>query len=185
VHFFMQTLDTLHIDKAILSTKKIGVVGPVTAKAIEAYGLQAHFIPTKFTTQKLAKELQDVKDKKVLLPRAALATPLLVELLQKKGAIVTMIPLYNTILSKSPNKKFIQLVEQNGIAYLTFTSPSTIAGFLNGQSESIRKKVLDLPVIAIGPVTAKAAKENGFKDIITANPHTVEGLIAKIKENIL
>ena len=72
---------------------------------LKKYNLSANFIPTKFTSESLLKELQDVKNKKILLARGDLATQTLVKELGKKGAEVINISMYKTEIITSPNEK--------------------------------------------------------------------------------
>jgi hydroxymethylbilane synthase len=183
VNFFMQTIADLKIDLQSLSKVKIGVVGPKTATAARKFGLSVAITPQEFTTENLGKSLHNVAGKKFFLPRADIATETLPNLLRRKGAEVVEIPIYKTGLVTSSNKRFAQLLTDDQIACLTFTSPSTVIGFLRRFSaRSLVAKVLLLPVVVIGPVTAKAAKEHGFLNVFVAKEYTIEGLAEKVEE---
>ncbi|HWY78779.1 MAG TPA: hydroxymethylbilane synthase [Candidatus Sulfotelmatobacter sp.] len=186
VKFFIQELLSLHIDSSSLQGKHIAVVGPQTAKEAKKYNLLAQTIPEKFTTEDLARALHDIKDKKILLPRADIATPLLANQLKKKGGIVTDIPIYKTQFITETDNKFKELLRANKIYCIVFTSPSTVIGFLKKIGEKGEfDKIISLPVLSIGPVTTKALIQSGFQNIHTADTFTVEGIIIKLKESIL
>lgn len=185
VRFFIEALKELTIDTSILRSKEIGAVGPKTKEALENYGFKVHFIPSEFTTENLAKEIKNIRSKKIFLPRSQIASTLLTELLEKKGAIVTNIPMYHTRYTSTKNNEFIKLLDGNKIYMLTFTSPSTIEGFVRSIPEKMQKHVFGLPVLSIGPVTSTAAKKHGFTNIVTAHPYTIDGMLLKLKENIL
>jgi uroporphyrinogen-III synthase len=78
--------------------------------------------------------------------------------------------------------KFSQLLQQNAIGCIAFTSPSTVRGFLKNVVQSDLSKVLSLPVISIGPVTTSEAKKLGFTQIYTAHLHTTDGMIALLNK---
>src|SRR5258708_308685 len=145
VRFFMEELAELGVDTAILRTKQIAAVGPKTAEEVKKYQLPVHFIPSEFTTRNLANELQKVEGKKILLPRSNIASASLIKQLQKRGAIVMNVPIYNTGFVIKPNKTFEALLESKKILCITFTSPSTVEGFLKNIGAKVREKVLSLP----------------------------------------
>ncbi len=59
---------------------------------------------------------------------------------------------------------------------MTFTSASTVEGFVRRAGA-----VTGPRVVCIGPVTAKAAREAGFRVAAVARPHTVEGVVAALE----
>jgi uroporphyrinogen-III synthase len=60
---------------------------------------------------------------------------------------------------------------------ITFTSASTVRGFLNalGPMRGTPK------VAAIGPVTAREARERGLAVHAVARPHTLDGLVEAVE----
>jgi uroporphyrinogen-III synthase len=182
VHYFMQELLTLGIDKEILQSLHIGAVGPKTNEELNKYDLQAHFVPSEFTTDDLAKEITDIKGKKILLPRSNIESPLLTKMLKEKNALVTEIPIYKTEYLAGENNEFKELLEKNQVSLLTFTSPSTVEGFLRSIPNKDQLKVLSLPILSIGPVTTEAANRHGFINSTTADIYTVDGMMKKIQE---
>jgi len=160
---------------------KIAAVGSETAKTIKSAGLSVDFIPSEFTDKKLEEELPDIYGKKIFIPRSKNANQTLPKLLAKKGGIVTTLSIYSTGYYPPYNKHFSDLL-QKGISRITFTSGSCVLGFMKKVTDgSLREKAFALPVVSIGPSTTKIAKENGFRDIITAKTHTVDGMIDTLK----
>lgn len=185
VDYFMEVIQSLDIEHKILKKMYLGAVGPKTAQALKKYNLPIHFIPSQFTTKSLAKELPNIKDKKILLLRAEIANPTLGKILRKRNATVVNIPLYKTIFIKNPKINFKKLLTAKKIACITFTSPSTVKGFLKNIEIGLLSDVFSLPVVSIGPVTTNALKKAGFKRIYTSSISTIEGMITKMKESIL
>jgi uroporphyrinogen III methyltransferase/synthase len=189
VRFFMETLQTLPIDPTVLKNKQIAAVGPKTAEELKQFDLHIDFIPSKFTTQALGDELPDVEGKKILLPRSDLANPLLQKQLEERGATVINIPIYQTLpitkMNEEKNKELQTLLNKQQILCLTFTSPSTVKGFMNSLDNGLKHQILDLPVISIGPVTAQTVTKYGFTRQQTADEFTIEGLLTKLQQNLV
>src|SRR5258708_4683269 len=144
VMYFMDYLKQQGIDTKVLIKKKIAAVGPQTANAIKKYHLPVHFIPSQFTTEHLAKEMKYIKGRRILLTRSNIASTLLTKALVAKGAHVTNIPVYKTDYSKMPTQELYKLVLDNKVSYITFTSPSTVVGFVNNvTNKTLLSKVLN------------------------------------------
>lgn len=183
VRFFIEALNSLTIPFSELKTKKIAVVGSKTAEIVKKYNLPVDFVPDRFTTEELAKQLQNVAGKKILLARANLATPKLTKVLEEKGAIVVDIPIYNTTFIENNTEEFENLLKMKQIFCITFTSPSIVKGFFNNIKGSKNKAaVLNIPALSIGPVTTKELIKFGFQNIITADVYTTDGMIKKLDE---
>lgn len=182
VRYFMQEISKMGVSIAMLQKIRFGAVGPKTAEEAANYGLAIRTIPESFTTKALGKKFGSMRGEKVLLPRADIASDVLPELLRGKKAEVMEIPIYRTKVIPTSDKKFIDMCKSNQIACIMFTSPSTVMGFVKRIKG---KDIFTLPVIAIGPVTAQAAREQGFQNIFTAAIYTTEGLVRKVKEVIL
>lgn len=184
VLFFTKALKKLGINIADLSKLNIAAVGPQTAAIAQKHGMTISFIPSNFSSNDLAKELPDLKNQTVLLARSAIGKPALKKQLEEKGARVTDMPLYTTKTQSLSLKPFYELVENKQIAALTFTSPSSVNGFVENLLEK-QKQVLQLPVYVIGKSTASAAERAGFKTIFIADRQTMDAIIRKISESIL
>lgn len=182
VDFFMSTLKRLRIDQEILKNKKIAVVGPKTAEKAKEYDLSVDFIPSKYTTDQLVKELINIKNQKILLPRSDIGSKKLVQDLKDKGARVTDMPIYKTQFIDTHDCIFKKLLETQNIDYITFTSPSTVEGFFSRLKKAKQNKVFSIPILSVGPVTTRVAKKYGFQNIITADTYTTNGMIKKLLE---
>jgi len=169
--------------KKLLSQKKIAAVGPKTRDELTINNLAVDFIPSKFTTKDLGEEIPINAGEKIFLPRANIASKALTEILEKRGAVVFNVPIYQTKLIAKRSKELEEMFLKKQISLITFTSPSTIEGFFRGfNDEKIKLKILDCPVLCIGPVTEKKAKEVGFKKVFVAESFTTDGMINKLSQ---
>lgn len=186
VRHFMNILKILKIDRMELTTKQIAAVGTTTAEEIKKQKLPVHFIPSTFTTNNLGKEITNIKGKKLLLARSAIANVQLEKILQKRGASVVNLPIYKTESFTPDVEKLTELIKNGQISCITFTSPSTVTGFVKSIKHiNENKEIFSIPVVSIGPVTTKAAKQHGFQLIYTAERHTIDGMLIKLKQVIL
>jgi uroporphyrinogen III methyltransferase/synthase len=130
------------------------------------------------------KELHDLGKKRVLLPHSDIARKELRDGLAALGAEVTELPLYSTRTNLSPPPDAVEAVRRGECDIVTFTSSSTVKGFL----EIIGKEALDaikdsVLFAGIGPVTTARARELGIPMAVEAHEHTAEGLVKAILDS--
>lgn len=186
VYHFMNALNELGIGTAALKAKYIAVVGPTTEIEVKKYQLQVHFMPSRFTTDDLARELPDISGKRILLPRSNIASSRLTRQLKARGADVVNMAIYKTEYVRDYNREFDRLLGNNQILCITFTSPSTVEGFVQSLKKSRNKeKAFSVPILSIGSVTTRAAKKQRFGTIYTAETYTTNGMLKKLEESVL
>jgi uroporphyrinogen-III synthase len=155
--------------------------GPKTAEALEAHGIIPSFVPDEYVSEAIPPGLDDLTGRWVLLPRADIARKALPKAIVAAGGIAHEIVVYRTLPAEADAEGLVAL--EAGVDVITFTSPSTVYNFV----QILRKNGLDpfnLPsapkIACIGPITGKAAKEEGFDVTIVAQNYTTEGLIEAI-----
>ena len=186
VDFFFQRVDELSLNPVL---PHVATVGSATAVALQARHIPINFTPDEFTGEALAAGLGDLTGQKVLLPRAKIGRPQIVELLREQGAQVDDVALYDTVTAVPDPDSLAQL--QQGFDVVTFTSPSSVRNFLKIINESQHQgflksleSLLDKATIAcIGPVTADEARKNGLKVTITPSEYTIDNLIQAISDH--
>lgn len=145
---------------------RIGAVGAATREAVEARGHRVDFIPEVFQAEGLASSLPDVAGLNVVIPQAEGARPVLADMLRSRGARVVTAPAYRTVTTPAGKPP-------SNVDAITFTSPSTVTGYLE-QGGSVG----DAVVACIGSITASAAEQAGVRPDVIAEPQSTEGLIA-------
>jgi uroporphyrinogen III methyltransferase/synthase len=121
--------------------------------------------------------------KRVLLPRAKEARPVLPVELRKMGAVVDEIAVYQTEQVRENRDMLIKHLGEGSIDLLTFTSSSTVRNFKALlPPERFESLIEGVCVATIGPITADTARELGFKVDITAQDYTIDGLCEAIVE---
>ena len=188
VKFFFKRMKELKKDIRSLGNVKICAIGPVTRKSLEDKGLLVDYMPEKFVAEKVIEGLKPLlkEGDKVLLPRADLARPVLVETMIEMGMEVNEVITYRTLPENRNQEELINKLEERMIHLITFTSSSTVTNFVKiFESRERRDELLKgVKIACIGPITAATASENGLEPDMTAEDYTIDGLIEVIKNNL-
>ena len=164
---------------------KIAAIGPKTADALRKHNIEPDYIPEEFIAEAILPGLGDLKNKWVLLPRAEIAPKTLPEAIAKAGGIAHEITVYKTLPAQPDAEGMAAL--KSGVDVITMTSPSTVQNFcaIARQNKLDPLNLPNNPLFAcIGPVTEKAAREEGIIKFVTAKEYTTEGLIEAIRLNV-
>ena len=188
VPIFAERLQSLGLDARAFGRAKIATIGPATALAVyEALRIRADYTPTEAVAEAVLAQWPDadMQGKRVLLPRAMEAREILPEQLRERGAIVDVLPIYETVLDTTASELLREQLRSGELDVLTFTSSSTVRNFVEAITEGTNEKVAALVggalVAAIGPVTADTARAFGLNPQIVAEEHTIPGLVAAIE----
>jgi uroporphyrinogen III methyltransferase / synthase len=188
VEIFFEKLAKEGKDARIFKKACIAAIGDITARRLKDFGIVADFVPDVFTGRELAKQLtrfENLKSRKVLLLRSAIASKELADALKKAGAAVDDVALYTTQTAKNDATAIIDAIQNDRADWLTFTSSSSVRGFFE-QVEIKSVKKARLRIASIGPATTEQLKKLGLKIAVEAKPHTTDGLVdamCKFKKN--
>lgn len=180
VEQFMEQLLEQGQDCRALQGLKLAALGSQTAKALRNYGLLTDFVPGVFSGIELAKGLMErlgPTDKLCLL-RARQGNQEIIDALATNNISFTDVPVYETVFVEQVQPALLNLLQGGGKTIVTFTSGSTVDGFINAV------KGIDLTSVfgvCIGQLTAKKAQEAGIAHVI-APKATIESMIETILE---
>lgn len=178
VELFWDWLGRYEMDGSAMRGLRVAAIGPATADALRERDVEPDFVPQAYVGEALAEGLPQVAGQRVLLARAAGSRPTLPQMLEQRGAQVDEFHLYRAV-ELTPDSRAVQAVRE-GVDALTFTSPSTLRGFVK-LARASGLDPLDLPgapiVACIGPITAEAAAQAGLAPAVVAERYTVEGLV--------
>ena len=185
VRYFMGRMRSRKKDIRRLNKIKIVAIGPKTREEIEKYGIFCEFMPEEFVAEAIIEVLkgEEIKGKKVLLPRADIARKVLPDTLRTMGADVDEVTAYRTVTGSGDTDELVKLLREHRIHILTFTSSSTVKNFIKKIGPQNASDLLTGTVTAcIGPVTSATARELNLKVDIEASEYTIDGLLAAILE---
>jgi len=181
VHYFFERLAALGKDIRELKNIKICCIGPATAFQIQVRGIGVDLIPEYYISEGILKSFArlDLTGQKILIPRAVHARDVLPEGLAKMGAAVDVVAAYETVNSGRKKEQLLELIRNDGIDVITFTSTSTVTNFLEimGGDFICPAKIR---IACIGPITEAAARRAGFNVDIRQDEYTVEGLVQSL-----
>jgi uroporphyrinogen III methyltransferase/synthase len=185
VEWFFAAVDRNGLDARSLAGVRICAIGPATADRLRHFGLRCDAQPGRFLASAIVEMLaaqEKLTGLRILCPRSDVAPDDLVEALANRGAEVHPVIAYRTVPAAADTTKLLELLRDNRIDWLTFTSSSTAANFLTAiGEENLRGR--KARVASIGPVTSETLRRLGFPPTVDAKVHTVWGLVAAIMEH--
>lgn len=176
VERFWRVLDAAGGGAEALTGLMVACVGGGTASALEAHGRRADVVPDDQVGEGLLRAMLDtggVDGARVLLARAAVARDVLPNGLRQHGAIVDDVETYRTLPDTEGAAEMRAELDAGRIDALTFTSPSAVRNFV----DSVGYDLGEVVVAVIGPVTGDAARDLGLRVAVTAEDHSVPGLV--------
>jgi uroporphyrinogen III methyltransferase/synthase len=166
------------LDARSLAGATVAAIGPGTAGALRAHGIEADVVPERFVAEGLVEALAETPVKRALVARAAEARDVLPDALRERGAEVDVLALYETVAEPLSNA---QVEQVRSADYVTFTSSSTVrylVGSLGGDA------ALTGRLISIGPVTSQALRDHGLEADVEAVRHDIDGLIEALVADV-
>lgn len=182
VEYFWSELLKHGKDARSLGRSKIACIGSATAKALAQKGIQADLVPESYVAESvaaalIARECENLRGMRILLPRAAAAREILPEELARHGAIVDVIPLYEALADQSGAEHICKMLENGLLNCVTFASSSTVRNFLECVPADLVRAHPEMVLAAIGPVTAKTLEEFGLSVSIQPEKYTIPALV--------
>jgi len=187
-HFWLQ-LDALNLDSRALGGLKITAIGPATAAALRERGIKPDFVPEKYVAESVAQGIialcgENIQGMRMLLPRAKEAREVLPETLAAAGAVVDILPVYETLPSDARREEVLEKLEAGEIQCITFGSSSTVTNFLSLIPKETLRRFPDLKFACIGPVTAATLREAGLTCHIQPPEYTIPALARTLAEEL-
>jgi uroporphyrinogen III methyltransferase / synthase len=177
-------------DARVFGRARIAAIGPGTAAALEDVGLTADLVPKVHKGEGLAEELTRSIDAiggkkgRILIARAEVARDVVPDALRAIGCEVDVVPVYKT---RAPPRPLLEalasLLEAREIDCVIFTSSSTVEHLCDALEGRAASLLTNTCVASIGPITTETARKRGLRVDVTANEHTISGLVTAIEAN--
>jgi uroporphyrinogen III methyltransferase/synthase len=160
-------------DARALAGPAIAAIGPGTAEALRAGGIEADIVPLRAIAESLVEELAERALTRVLIARAEQARDVLPDALRERGIDVEILALYRTVPEPLDGAACEAALDAD---YVTFTSASSVRFFFDAAGAPGAGQ----RIVSIGPVTSTALREHGLEPDIEAAEHTPDGLLAAL-----
>jgi uroporphyrinogen III methyltransferase / synthase len=158
-------------DARLLAGKKVYCIGQKTAECCVSYGIRPDGVPKKFVAEGLLDILpESMSNRRVLLPRAAVARDVLPEGIRRRGGRVVVVKLY-----KTQRPRLASCPVEDG-DYVVFTSSSTVQHFY-GILQCRKKRIV---AFSLGPVTTRELRRHTKQAVFTAGAATIDALVETI-----
>ena len=178
---FFERLRTRGGHRHDLKGIRIGAIGPKTSARLQALGLKVNALPDEFRAEALAEAIGPVRGLRVLLARAEEAREILPRTLRSRGARVSVVAVYRTLKSRRLPANLKKRLTDGSIDAVTFTSSSTVDGFMRHLTSGERRRVFrHTKAAVIGPITAATLRRYGVRPAIQAKSYTTEALAQAI-----
>ncbi|MCX7874717.1 MAG: uroporphyrinogen-III synthase [Melioribacteraceae bacterium] len=162
-----------------LSNKKIIAIGESTAKKCYEYQIKVDIVPENYSVKGIINYFSDINivNKLFLIPCSILSTNELKENLEKYGAIVDLIPIYN-VETNYDDIDTINKIKNENIDVFIFTSPSSFKNFLTiFEISDIEKFFSNKVICAIGTTTEKSINQYGLNVNVVPKNFSLDHLL--------
>lgn len=168
-------------------------IGPKTRRTLEVRRIKTDIVPRRYSTEGILESLDkiELKGKKVGIPRSSRANEKLRRELEKRGADVFEVTVYESKLPSDISKALVFLddLSEGKIDVVTFTSASTALNMFeiakeHALIEKIRESLNKTTVAAIGPVTQHALAELGVHVNVIPGKYTVKAMMEALAKHI-
>jgi uroporphyrinogen III methyltransferase/synthase len=174
VRGFFEELQVTHRDARALYGIAIAVIGPGTADAVRAHGVEPDFIPSRAVGESLAELVSGFEVEHAIVVRARGGRDVVRQALADRGTDVTLIEPYVTVAERLDARTRDRALAAD---WATFTSASSARFFCAAAGGAAAVRESGLKLASIGPITTEALREQGLEPDVEATEHTPGGLV--------
>jgi uroporphyrinogen-III synthase len=167
------------------ATPKIAVIGPATARAVDAIGLPVALLPPSYIAESFAESLiPHAQGARMLLIRAEDARDALPDALMKAGADMTIASAYSNRIPPGSVLALQTLFADSATIpdAITFTSASTARNLMALLEAAHLTLPLKSVLASIGPITSDALRELGHEPTVEASEPTIPALVTALAD---
>lgn len=169
-------------DARSLGATLVAAVGPATADALRATGVEPDLVPAEHWAPGLIAEFPDAEpgsdDVRVLFPCADQAPSTIPDGLASKGWDVVRVEAYRTVALPPPQPAVLAKVAQADA--VVFTASSAARAYVDLTGPDGAPLAVPPLVVCIGPTTAGTARALGMPGVQEAHGASTEGIVAAL-----
>jgi uroporphyrinogen III methyltransferase/synthase len=172
---FFEALRAAGRDARALAGLRIAVIGPGTADALRAHGIEPDLVPRKAVGESLAELVAGLEGiARAVVVRARGGRDVVRAALAGQGVEVEVVEPYVTVADPLDARTRARALEAD---WATFTSASSARFFVEAAGGTDAVRASGLRLASIGPVTTEALRAQGLEPEIEALEHTPDGLV--------
>jgi uroporphyrinogen III methyltransferase/synthase len=171
---FFDELRATHRDARSLYGIAVAVIGPGTADAVRAHGVEPDFVPSRAVGESLAELVAGLEVQHAIVVRARGGRDVVREALEDRGTDVTLVEPYVTVAEQLDARTRDRALAAD---WATFTSASSVRFFCAAAGGPGAVRESGLKLASIGPITTEALREQGLEPDVEAAEHTPDGLV--------
>ncbi len=193
VESFFGRLQQAGKDSRALYSLDVAVVGRKTAEVLANYGIVPDLVPTDFVADALVEAFVNknhvLTDKKMLFPRVESGgREILVEQLQKHGAIIEAIAAYESVCPEAIDHAALDAIQNQRLDAIAFASSKTVKNFCQlldrvAPKDTWQSWITTVKIASIGPQTSKPCYELIGRVDCEALEYTLDGLIEALNKS--
>lgn len=162
----------------LMLAPRVAAIGAATSDEAWSAGFIPRYEADESSGEGLARKLSDqVRGKRVLLPRSDRADRRFPEALRGAGADVTEVVAYRNV-APSLEPKVLAMIREGAVDAITFFSPSAYRHLADQIGvETLRRQSGKILLASIGPTTSNAIREDGLRVTVEASAPSAAALV--------
>jgi uroporphyrinogen III methyltransferase/synthase len=155
---------------------RIATVGAATREAAENRGFRVSLTPEKYVAESLIEAFsgEDLKNRRILIPSAAVTRDIVPRELRKRGAEVDVVEAYRNVVPPEAAEKAAGIFREPYPDWVLLASSSAVDNLVHLIGVD---RVRDTRIGTIGPITSKTVRKHGLSVAAEAEAHTTQGLV--------
>jgi len=173
-------LTALGRDARAFGLANVAAIGPATADALRARGIQPDVVAEEYVGEALAAAIlrRAGGNVRVLVPRALVARDALPDALRAAGCEVDVVAAYATrAVTPEQARAAVAAFEDGAVDVVLLTSGSTVSAVCDLLGDRAPELLARTTLASVGPITTRTAAERGLRVDVTAATFTVPGLL--------
>jgi uroporphyrinogen-III synthase len=167
-------------NETLPSKTSVAAVGSATREAAERLGWRVDLVPDEFVAESLvlAMARESLRNKRVLIPSAAVTRQIVLKALREAGAVVDVVEAYRNDLPAGLESEAARIFSSaRKPDWLTVTSSSAVENLVKCIGTD---PLQDVRIASIGPITSGAVRRQGLSVHAEPAEHTIPAFVEAI-----